>query len=338
MKKIIAILVVMLLVSAPAVIAQDFCKGDFDYDGDVDAPDVTEFLNHFGRSIFFNPCPPDGPAPVGQTGQTISYGPGDDGDHEKGVAWPNPRFTDNGDGTVTDNLTGLIWLKNGNCFGGRPWDDALSDCNGLADGQCGLTDASNAGDWRLPNKKELLSVTSDGYALPAVSNTAGTGQWSEGDPFTNLESGLQYWSSTTYIGNGNAFFVNTSNAFMPLQQKTSFFAVWCVRGGHPGTTTTTVPPTTTTSTIPPLCNETTDCGEGYCCGYASVVEVESGDPLYCTPKTNDAICFFCESQSHCAYSTVYTCCCSECPTVLPPSSFCINQISCLLGCESTCVP
>jgi hypothetical protein len=32
-----------------------------------------------------------------------------------GVAWPNPRFTDNSDGTVTDNLTGLIWLKNANC-------------------------------------------------------------------------------------------------------------------------------------------------------------------------------------------------------------------------------
>ena len=36
---------------------------------------------------------------------------------KKGVAWPNPRFTDNGNGTVTDNLTGLIWLKNANCFG-----------------------------------------------------------------------------------------------------------------------------------------------------------------------------------------------------------------------------
>ncbi len=43
-------------------------------------------------------------APVAQTGQTTSYATGDDGDLEKGVASPSPRFTDNGDGTVTDFL------------------------------------------------------------------------------------------------------------------------------------------------------------------------------------------------------------------------------------------
>ena len=41
-------------------------------------------------------------APVEKSGQTTSYATGDDGDLEKGVAWPSPRFTDNGDGTVTD--------------------------------------------------------------------------------------------------------------------------------------------------------------------------------------------------------------------------------------------
>ena len=62
------------------------------------------------------------PAPVPKTGQTVSYATGDDGDLQKGVAWPDPRFTDNSDGTVTDNLTGLIWLKNANCFGPvGPW-------------------------------------------------------------------------------------------------------------------------------------------------------------------------------------------------------------------------
>ena len=50
------------------------------------------------------------------------------------MAWPNPRFTDNSDGTVTDNLTGLIWLKDANCFGDRTWISALSDANGLASG------------------------------------------------------------------------------------------------------------------------------------------------------------------------------------------------------------
>jgi len=46
------------------------------------------------------------PAPVPKTGQTTSYASGDDGDLELGTAWPSPRFTDHGNGTVTDNLTG----------------------------------------------------------------------------------------------------------------------------------------------------------------------------------------------------------------------------------------
>ena len=48
------------------------------------------------------------PAPVPKTGLTSSYLTGDDGDLQKGVPSPNPRFTNNGDGTVTDNLTGLM--------------------------------------------------------------------------------------------------------------------------------------------------------------------------------------------------------------------------------------
>ena len=46
-----------------------------------------------------------------KTGQKTSYATGDDGALRKGVSWASPRFTDNGDGTVTDNLTGLVWLK-----------------------------------------------------------------------------------------------------------------------------------------------------------------------------------------------------------------------------------
>ena len=231
MKKILALVIVLLLVPLTTS-AQDFCEGNFDYDEDQDGTDAFTFKTDFGRSPFGNPCPPDGPTPVPKTGQTASYFTGDDGDVEKGLAWPNPRFTDNDDETVTDNLTGLIWLKNANCFGIRQWENALSDCNGLADGQCGLTDGSVADDWRLPNKKELLSVTCDGYNNPALSNTTGTGQWSEGDPFINVVSGGQYWSSTTFIGNGNAFIVNITSAYMSLNEKTQYRYVWCVRGGH----------------------------------------------------------------------------------------------------------
>jgi hypothetical protein len=110
MKRLIPIITLMFLLMPYHIFAQDFCKGDHDYDGDCDSADVASFLQDFGRSQFNNPCPSDGPAPVPKTWQTTSYGTGDDGDLRKGVAWPDPRWTDNGDGTVTDHLTGLIWL------------------------------------------------------------------------------------------------------------------------------------------------------------------------------------------------------------------------------------
>jgi hypothetical protein len=99
---------------------------------------------------------------------------------------------------VTDNLTGLIWLKNANCFKGNTWDNALSVCNNLEDGKCGLTDESVGGDWRLPNIKELQSLIHHGVQHPALPNTDGTGKWAEGDPFTTVQDyGAYCWSSTT---------------------------------------------------------------------------------------------------------------------------------------------
>lgn len=80
MKRLILIITFMFLLMPYHIFAQDFCKGDFNYDGSVGAEDVTEFLNHFGRSQFNNPCPPDGPTPVPKTGQTTSFATGDDGD------------------------------------------------------------------------------------------------------------------------------------------------------------------------------------------------------------------------------------------------------------------
>jgi hypothetical protein len=117
-------------------------------------------------------------APVPKTGQMQSYAAGDDGALQKGVAWPTLRFTDHNNGTVTDNLTGLIWLKNANAFGLRTWTQAMSDANGLASGAAGLSDGSMAGDWRLPNVRELQSLVDYGHvgvALPAVNPFIGVG-------------------------------------------------------------------------------------------------------------------------------------------------------------------
>jgi hypothetical protein len=64
-----------------------------------------------------------------KTGQTTSYAPGDDGDLEKGVTWPDPRFIASSD-CVTDNLTGLMWAKNANLPSGtKTWQQALDYVN-----------------------------------------------------------------------------------------------------------------------------------------------------------------------------------------------------------------
>jgi hypothetical protein len=192
------------------------------------------------------------PAPVAKTGQTQCYKfdgtnwvedvdcvtntpPNQDGKLRKGVAWPNPRFTKNGNGTVTDNLTGLIWLENANCFGKQTWVDAMGSANGLASGACGLADGSVAGDWRLPNVKELQSLIDYAYYEPALSNTAGTGHHFSGDPFTNLGFYNWYWSSSPRVGISSSTVwcvALTDGTVTLLGRTTTTTYVWPVRGGQ----------------------------------------------------------------------------------------------------------
>jgi hypothetical protein len=145
-------------------------------------------------------------ARVEVTGQTRSFAEGDDGEIQAGVPFPKQRFLDKGNGTAVDKLTGLIWLKDANCFGLQTWHEALDAVNALSDtgtpettDDCGLSDGSEAGDWRLPNVKELQSLVHFGFDLPALSNAAGTGQWTEGDAFSGVQAAA-YWSSTTLAG------------------------------------------------------------------------------------------------------------------------------------------
>ncbi len=126
------------------------------------------------------------PGDLPRTGQYRKYEDGDDGELQTGVVWPWPRFTDNGNGTVTDHLTGLVWLKDADCFGLEKWSEAMADCRGLEEGECGLTDGSSAGDWRLPNLNELKSLIHYG-GYPALPDTWGSYQWSKNDPFINVK-------------------------------------------------------------------------------------------------------------------------------------------------------
>ncbi len=192
-------------------------------------------------------------APVPRTGQTICYdvagavvtcgtgiGLAQDGSLRLGVAWPNPRFTKNGNGTVTDNLTGLIWLENAHCFRDQTWANALARANGLFDGStndplggdCGLSDGSTSGQWRLPNVREMQSLLSYGLSYQAVPDTSGTGKGSNGNPFSNLQQGW-YWSSTSVdVGAAEAWKVLLVRGDISPEDKTNGLYVWPVRGGQ----------------------------------------------------------------------------------------------------------
>ena len=163
-------------------------------------------------------------AAVPKTGQTYAYETGDDGDLEKGVALPSPRFTDNSNGTITDNLTGLIWLKNANFMAGtRTWANALTDCATLNSGEGGLTDGSVEGNWRLPNAKELYSLIDLGGFDPALPS---------GHPFTGVQS-VSYWSSSTFqSGWSYAWYVDLAGGGVLAGLKTTTYSVWPVRGGQ----------------------------------------------------------------------------------------------------------
>lgn len=157
---------------------------------------------------------------VPKTGQTTSYTPGDDGALQEGVPWPNPRFTDNVNGTMTDNLTGLVWLKNANCFGLNLWATAIASANALSNGSCGLSDGSIAGTWRLPNRKELKSLVNRQQANPAM--------WLNGQGFTSVQSYF-YWSSSTSADSpGSAFYVNMNYGYLGGDIKGNIFNVWPV--------------------------------------------------------------------------------------------------------------
>ena len=162
------------------------------------------------------------PAPLAKTGQTGSIAAGDDGALQKGVAWPNPRFTDNANGTVTDNLTGLIWLKDANCLRGiRGWFAALSDANNVANGGCGLSDGSRAGDWRLPNRNELTSLLDLNKRNPALPS---------GHPFTDFQA-AKYWTSTANSP-GSVWRVDFLDAAVTDGTTANFWFVTFVRDGR----------------------------------------------------------------------------------------------------------
>jgi hypothetical protein len=149
------------------------------------------------------------------SGQTTSYGPGSDGDVQAGAAL---TFVDNGDGTVTDANTGLMWEKKSDDGSVHDWDDTyawgsasvpylmngpmvtvfLDTLNDVAGG--GANCFAGHCDWRMPNRRELESIIDFENVNPAVpgvfNSTCAPGCSVTTCSCITLTN--SYWTSTTY--------------------------------------------------------------------------------------------------------------------------------------------
>ena len=120
----------------------------------------------------------------------------------------------NGNGTVSDTRTGLIWQQGEP--GAMTWGNAITYCEGLTLG--------GNSDWRLPNVKELESLTDDTRYNPSIDKLV----------FPNANAS-NYWSSATYAGDPNyAWDVDFGNGRVNGRYKYYYNYVRCVRGGQSG--------------------------------------------------------------------------------------------------------
>ena len=209
-----------LLMSGPVVVVEADCpgepgkscgNGDVDGSGDIGFSDAIYILFYLFKQ---------GPPPVAiagalpATGVTESHETGDDGYYEAGCPMVD-RFVDNGDGTVTDTCTGLMWVRADLFPGPAPdmWDTAIMLCEGLA--------FAGYDDWRLPNLRELQSLADYGRLGPAIDPALG---------LTDFEH--LYWSSTTVEGlPDRAWCVSFNRGTVTSENKLAPLWYLLVRGG-----------------------------------------------------------------------------------------------------------
>jgi hypothetical protein len=182
----------------------------------------------------------------GPQGETGPQGPqGEKGDPGTGgtatrAAGPcfdmDNRYVDCGNGTVTDTVTGLIWLKQTDCLGFQNWVNANAAAAALANGACGLTDGSSPGDWRLPTQAEWTAMKAPwSSCVPSLTNDVGNACFSTGpSSFEGVGTVTPYWSSTTYVSTSNAWSAYATlllNGLIAGHDKGQPDRVWPVRGG-----------------------------------------------------------------------------------------------------------
>ena len=128
------------------------------------------------------------------------------------------HFTDNGNGTITDNVTGLIWQK-------TPYVDSLTWENSLT--YADTLTFNGFTDWRLPNIKELQSINDESLINPSVNTTY----------FPTISKSKFYWSSTTLPNQTTkAWYLYPAFGITTYDYKTVAHHLICVRGNQASTT------------------------------------------------------------------------------------------------------
>ncbi|MBW1813540.1 MAG: DUF1566 domain-containing protein [Deltaproteobacteria bacterium] len=157
----------------------------------------------------------------------------------KGTSSAGGRWCDNGDGTITDMTTCLVWLKYAKWGGVKKWrsntvddyDDANTRAGILASGETistggetvYLTDGSIEGDWRLPTKTELSGIINQGGETVCSSKM---------QLFAGVQS-YYYWSSNTYASDTElAWYVIMNDGETSYWSKKLFYYVWPVRSDN----------------------------------------------------------------------------------------------------------
>jgi hypothetical protein len=121
------------------------------------------------------------------------------------------QLVDNGDGTVTDTATGLMWQQAEPAL--MTWEAALAYCENL--------NLAGHEDWRLPNRNELQSIVAYENSLPSIDTTV----------FPGAVSGV-YWASTTFAaGTDSAWSGNFTDGLIFWIDKSQSNHVRAVRGG-----------------------------------------------------------------------------------------------------------
>ncbi len=207
------------------------------YDGDTSDHPVTYSLPVGNNGVSMQVVPlegdggggdddPDATAdnPLKQTGQTTSYQDFDDGYYKAGTT---PSYSRSEAGVVTDIVTKLEWQDDVSYVQKQWLTDENYDAGNYNDtsGDTATTYCStlelDGGGWRLPTRKELVSLSDYGRRNPAVNSV-----------FEAVASS-NYWSSTTYVGSSDgAWRVYFYGGRQSRSTKSHSYYVRCVRAGQ----------------------------------------------------------------------------------------------------------